>query len=137
MLSKILALALLSSHPTVSFALDPDDEAALADTQKLLNNQQALEAFAKDNPDAKKALDQASIAVGGDKKKQAEMNSLSADVFKDLVKSSNGDSAAMQEKLQQALKDPGAFLQQLTPEQQKRARDLASEMEKQQGAAKK
>ncbi len=130
MLAKIFLAALFSIPP--AFALDANDEQALAETQRLLGDQKALEAFAKENPDAKKALDQAALTTGGDKKKQSEMNAISADVFKDMVKSSNGDSAAMQEKLQQALKDPNAFLQQLSPEQQKRIRELASELEKQQ-----
>ncbi|MGZ3700694.1 MAG: hypothetical protein ACXWSD_02865 [Bdellovibrionota bacterium] len=114
-----------------AYALDKDDADALADTQKLLHDQDALNAAAKDNKDATGALDQVNQMTAGNTKQKAEVNDISSTVFSDMVKNTNGDPAAMQEKLQQALKDPGAFLKSLPPEQQARIRGLASEMDKQ------
>lgn len=126
-------LCLLSQ---TAFALDKDDEAALRDTQKLLGDQAALKAFTKDNPDAAKALDQTKELTKGNPQQQAELNNISSSIFADMVKNNNGDSAAIQNQLQQALKDPSSFLNSLSPEQQARIRGLASEIDKQNAAKK-
>jgi hypothetical protein len=125
----LATLTLLSSGP--AFALDASDAEALASTQQLLGNQNAMLDVAKHDPGAKGALDQISQITNGDPSKTAEMNAISSSVFADIVKNSNGDSVAVQEKLQLALKDPGAFIKTLTPEQQARLNGLATQVAKQ------
>jgi hypothetical protein len=121
---------LLFLSPT-AFALDKDDEAALADTQKLLSDQQALDAFAKDNKDAQNALGQVDQLTGGNQAQKAEVNAIASSAFADMIKAENGDNAAVLLKLQQGLKNPAAFLKTLSPENQARLRQLGAEIDKQ------
>lgn len=132
-MGKILTLLAIFAilHVPSAFALDKDDEDALKDTQKVLTDEEALKAFTKDNKDAAGAVNQVNKLTNGNKAQNAEVNAISSDIFTDMVKSTNGDSAQIQEKLQQALKDPAAFMNSLTPEQQARIRGLASEIDKQ------
>ncbi len=125
----LYALLLGTALSGNSYALDQTDEDALKDTQALLHSQQRMEDFAKTNPDAQKALGDVHRLTNGDPAAKAEINSISSAVFEDMVRSNNGDSAALQLKLQQALKDPKAFMQTLSPEQQARIRALASEID--------
>ncbi|HEY8280257.1 MAG TPA: hypothetical protein VIH99_11580 [Bdellovibrionota bacterium] len=127
-----LFLVFLVSMP--AFALDKNDEQALKETQNLLSDEKALAEFTKGNPAAANALDQVKIMTGGDATKQAEIKNISSSIFTDMVKANNGDPAAIQSQLQNALKDPQAFMKSLSPEQQKRIRDLASELEKKNAA---
>jgi len=110
-------------------ALDPADEAALLDTQAMLSDQQAMAAFAQGNPEALKALSQMDQLTGGDPRQKQEMSGISSAIFADMMRSSGGDSAAVLGKLQNALKDPQGFMNSLSPEQQKRIRALAAEIE--------
>ena len=113
-----------------AFALDSHDEEALKNTKALLTDEAALKAFTKDNPDAGKALQQIQALTGGNKAQMNEVNNLSSSIFEDMVKANNGDNAAIQAQLQEALKDPAGFLKRLSPEQQARIRNLASELDK-------
>lgn len=114
-----------------ALALDKDKQDALKNTQALLASPEAMKAFAKDNADASRALEQTNQITKGNKAQNAEITDISSSVFADMVKQNDGDAAAMQEKLQNALKDPAAFIKTLSPQQQERIRSLASEMEKQ------
>lgn len=121
----LFALALsLPAH-----ALDKETDDALKDTEDLLTNQQRLDAFAKENPDAKNALGDLDKLTGGDPKTQAEVQAISAAVFRDMVKANNGDDAAVMLKLQEGLKNPGAFLQGLSPEQRAKIKAMAAEID--------
>jgi hypothetical protein len=121
----LLGLVLSSS----SFALDKEQQDALKDTDDLLTNQQRLDAFAKENPDAKNALGDVKKLTGGDPKAMAEVNAISSSVFQDLVKGSGGDEAAVMQKLQEGLKNPAAFMQNLSPEQRARIQKLGAEID--------
>jgi len=116
---------------TAALALDKADEDALKDTQGLLNDQKRLEELGKTDAEAGKALNQVKMLTQSDPKKQAELNAISSSIFANMVKSNNGDTITMQDQLQKALADPKAFMNGLSPEQQKRIRDLASEIDKQ------
>ena len=131
MRSSLVILALLALAGPSGHALDANDEDALKDTQKLLGDEAALRAFAKDNPDALNALGQVDKLTQGNKAQKTEVNAISSDIFASMVKDQNGDSGAIQAKLREALKDPKGFMNSLTPEQQARIRGLASELEKQ------
>lgn len=117
-------------------ALDPADEAALKETQALLNSPAQMEKLGATEADAGKALEQVKKMTNNDPKKAAELNAISSAIFEDMVKSSNGDSAGIEEKLQQALKDPKAFMNSLPADQQQRLRGLASEIDKENAAKK-
>lgn len=130
--SGTIAALLFCASP--AFALDQADEAALKETQALLQNQDRLDAMAKGDPEAGKALERVKTLTNNDPKKAAEINAISSSVFSDMVKSSNGDMVTMQDQLQKALNDPKAFMNGLSPEQQKRIRELASEIDKENAA---
>lgn len=129
----MLSLALSSG----ALALDKEQEDALKDTDDLLTNQQRLDAFAKDNPDAKNALGDVSKLTGGDPKAMAEVNAIAASVFKDMAKSTGGSEADIMQKLQQGLKDPAGFMKNLSPEQRARIQKLGAEIDAKNAAAKK
>jgi hypothetical protein len=124
------ALVLFSLPGTRAFALDKDDEDALADTQKLMSDEQALKAFAKDNKDAQGALDQVDKMTGGNKQQNAEVNGIASDVFANMVKQNNGDSAAIMQQLQDGLKDPEKFMKSMPAADQARIKALEAQMEK-------
>ncbi len=130
MLCNALLIAVFFFYGSSANALEGGDQAALNDTQKLLHNQQALDNFTKDNPDAAKTLDQVKQITGGNKQQIGAVNDISSDIFADMVRANPNDSAAIFTKLQQALKDPKGFMNNLTPEQQARIRGLASEIDK-------
>ena len=58
------------------------------------------------------------------------MNDIASSVFTDMVHQNNGDTVTMHDQLQKALSDPKAFMNGLSPEQQKRIRNLAAEIDK-------
>ena len=70
----------------------------------------------------------------GNVQQQAEVNDISSSIFAEIVRQSNGDTIAIQAKLQQALKDPKGFMNSLSPEQQARIHSLAGQLDKQNGA---
>jgi len=120
-----------------AFALDQTDQDALKDTEKLLGDQKRMEELGKSDAEAGKALNQLKQITGNDPKAQAEVNNIASTVFSDMVHKNNGDTVSMHDQLQKALADPKAFMNSLPPEQQKRIRDLASEIDKKNAAAKK
>jgi hypothetical protein len=125
----LATVTLLFAGP--AFALDAGDADALANTQRLLANPAAIQEVAKHDSSAKSALDQLNQITKGNAGQNTEMNAISSSVFADMVKGSNGDAVALQDKLQSALKDPGAFIKTLSPEQQARLSGLAGQIAKQ------
>ncbi|MGZ3693465.1 MAG: hypothetical protein ACXWQO_04690 [Bdellovibrionota bacterium] len=119
----------LSSILAFGDGLNATDQAALADTQNLLNNQARLSEFTKGNPNAASALDQIKKLTNNDPKKQAEIKQLSSDIFANMTKASNGNDAAMMTKLQEGLRNPASFMQSLSPEQQAKIKAMAAEID--------
>jgi len=135
LMKHLLKLGILASVICApAFALDQADEDALRDTQKLLGDQTRMKEFGRTDAEAGKALNQVKQLTGNDPAKQAEINGIASSVFADMVKSNNGDTVSMHDQLQKALADPKAFMNGLSPEQQKRIRDLASEIDKKNAA---
>lgn len=124
-----VAMAITLAAPAL--ALNQDDEDGLKDTKALLQNQQRLDSFGKDNPDAKKALGDMNALTGGDPAKMAEVNAISAAVFEEMVRKDGGDSADIMKKLQDGMKDPAGFMKGLSPEQQARIHKLGAEIDQQ------
>jgi hypothetical protein len=129
----LCTLTVLLLSATSVLALEKNDEDALKDTQSLLSDQAAMNAFAKDNKDATHALDQVNELTRRNRQQQAEVNDISSSIFSDIVKQNNGDTVAIQAKLQQALKDPKGFMNSLSPEQQARIHSLAGQLDQQNG----
>jgi hypothetical protein len=127
----LCTLTVLFFTATSVLALEKGDEEALSNTLKLMNDPNAMSAYASGNGDASRALDQANQLTHGNKAQQAELMNLSSIIFADMVKQSNGDAVAIQSKLQQAMKDPNSFMKTLSPEAQSKLRQLAAEMDKQ------
>lgn len=136
MAKLLLALTVALTLPcSFAFALDQADDDALKDTQKLLGDQKRMEELGKTDAEAGKALNQLKQITGNDPKAQAEMNAIASSVFSDMVHKNNGDTVSMHDQLQKALADPKAFMNGLPPEQQKKIRELASEIDKKNAAA--
>ena len=119
MKSIFACLLALSFSNTSAFALDQNDEDALKDTQKLLGDQNRMNELGRTDAEAGKALNQLKSISGNDPKVQAEMNTIASSVFTDMVQNNNGDTVTMHDQLQKALADPKAFMNGLSPEQQK------------------
>lgn len=133
----IFAIYLAMSASTSAFALDQTDRDALKDTQALLGDQKRMEEMGKTDVETGKALNQLKQISGNDAKVQAEVNAVASSVFSDMAHKNNGDSVSIHDQLQKALADPKAFMNGLSPEQQKKIRDLASEIDKKNAATKK
>ena len=78
---------------------------------------------------AERLLQQVQKLTGDDPHRQAQVNSITSDVFADLVREKNGDTAAIQERLEKAMADPKGFMNSLSPAQQEKIRSLAREIE--------
>lgn len=57
-----------------------------------------------------------------------DIYSLTADILGNAAKDGNGDPEAMLKLLEQAQKDPEAFVNKLPPEQQKKLKDISDQM---------
>lgn len=126
---SLTALALPGAH-----AADKSDGEDLKNLQTLLANPNAVREFAKGNKDALGALDQVNELTKGNQAQQVEINNIGSTILSDMDNKSNHDPMSIESQLQQALKDPKAFLQALPPEQQARIRNLASDLDKQNAA---
>ncbi len=124
-----LALALLlAATPALAEELDAATLKALQDTQNVLKNPalRAAQPEAK-SPDAQAVQKQIEILGGGGANSEA-IYGLASDVMADLVKKSAGDPDKMQQILNQALKNPEAFANSLSPQQQQQIRELAKKL---------
>jgi len=108
--------------------LDAESQKALEDTKSLLQNPQVLKGPAG-NPNEKAALAEVDKLFQKNPQGAQQVNNLSAQIFEDMVKKNNGDSAAILNNLANAQKDPKAFLQTLTPAQQAQIKELAKDLE--------
>jgi hypothetical protein len=131
----IFAFILALSASTSAFALDQTDQDGLKDTQALLGDQKRMEEMGRTDAEMGKALNQLKQISGNDAKVQAEVNAVASSVFSDMAHKNSGDSVSIHDQLQKALADPKAFMNGLSPEQQKKIRDLASEIDKKNAAA--
>ena len=126
---KHLFIAGLFLLPSFALALDPADEQALAEVQALLQNPQVLKGPAG-NASEKAALAEIEKLTKGDAKAQQDIHQLSSEIFTDMVKKDGTDEGAIMKALLEAQQNPGKFMQSLSPEQQKKIRELASEIDK-------
>ncbi|MBT4762344.1 MAG: hypothetical protein HOO06_11650 [Bdellovibrionaceae bacterium] len=131
-LSLLVLSTLFFSTPIMAEdkILDIHSQKALQQTTELLNNAQQREnaisetQAGKDNHAAILKLN------GGDKQNTDDIYQLSSQIFKDIVKKSNGDANKMQELLLEAQKNPEAFASSLSNSQKNQLRNISSDIEK-------
>jgi hypothetical protein len=109
--------------------LDHASEEALQKTQAMLGDQKAMQDYAKTNPDAAKTMNQVSSLTGGNEGDSAAVYKLAADIFATMAKDSNGDPAAMQKALTEAMKNPQAFADKLSPEERQKLQSVSKSIE--------
>lgn len=106
--------------------LDSHDQTALLQTQQFLKDSKARNKYIEKHPEAKQANDQLNQLTGGVATDQ--VYSLAASIFSMITKDSHGDPKAMQKMLSDYAKNPQAFIEKLSPEQQAQLRDIASKV---------
>lgn len=119
-----------SLSTSAAFAdLDEADAKALEQTKAMLQDQKKIEAFAATNKDAAQAHQNVKTLLGNNPADTADLYKMSADIFDKMAKDAGGDPAVMQQMLQEALKNPAAFANQLSPEQKAKISELAGKVE--------
>ena len=104
------------------------NQQAVQKTQAFLRNSAERSQFIQQNPAAAKT-DQDVQQLLGSKQNADGAYDLSADILGSLAAQTQGDSAKMQQLLEQAQKNPEAFAASLSSEQQAKLRSLASQIE--------
>ncbi len=125
----VATFAALASTAHAENNLDPASEKALHETQALLGDQKAMEAFAKSSPDAAKAMNQVNTITGGNAADSAAVYKLASDIFTNMTKESGGDAGGMEKILSEAMKNPQSFAEKLTPEQRQQLQSLTKSIE--------
>ena len=120
-----LVLSILVFSP---FAFATDDNTALIQTQNFMRDQTERDEYIKNHPDAKNADVVVERTVNNNPKAKNEMYGAAADIMGTLQKTSGGDTAKMQDQLDEGLKNPEKFIQSLPPEQQAQIRAIANEV---------
>jgi hypothetical protein len=104
--------------------LDANDQIALMQTQALLKDKNLREEAAKNDPKASAVMSQIKTLSGGNAGKEEEMYGVASDIFKDVATQEGGDRSKIDARLQNALKDPEAFINSLSPEQRAKMKNL-------------
>jgi hypothetical protein len=138
MVIRCLLVALIGLSAAAAFAqthqahkspeLDRASEQALRDTQNLLKDQKRLEREGLLTPEARQNHEKIKVLMGNEAD-TAEAYALAADIFGDLVKESGGNPALMLEMLNQLIAKPEAFANKLSPDQQRKLKELAKKVE--------
>lgn len=98
-------------------------------TRQMLLDPSQREEFLKKHEDARAADQKVINAVGAQNKE--ETYQIAADIMDNMLKETNGDPQALQKIMQDVQTNPEAFYQRLTPEQKKRIKGLADQIESQ------
>lgn len=127
LLGVLLAICFQVSAEVVQ-DLDADTMKALQETQDVLRNP-ALRAMQPEMKGPAGAALQGQLdALGGTSADQEKIYQMAAEILGDLAKQANGDPAQMEKILEQAKKNPEAFANSLTPQQQQQIKDLAKKL---------
>ncbi len=102
---------------------------ATKDTQAMLQDPKAVADYAKAHPEAAKAHANVESLTGGNAQDTSDVYKLSSDIFESISKESGGDPAKMQELLAQAMKNPKAFAEKLSPEQRAHLKSISTNVE--------
>lgn len=122
----LCAAALTCLAPAARAELDKASQEALEKTQALLRDPNQRNAAIKDNKDAQRNHESLESLLGAGNTNG--VYDISAEVFEKLVKESNGDPVVMQQKLQEAQKNPEAFAKKyFNSSQQARIKQMAEQ----------
>lgn len=131
---KFLVLIFSISLLTLPTFAEEEIDPAMKDVQDLMRNEARRNEAIKADPKAQQADNFALQAVGGNQVLKNDIYDVSADIMATVKSLSDGDPAKMNELLQKALQNPGAFLKTLPADQQAKIRDIAHKTEKQKSA---
>jgi hypothetical protein len=109
--------------------LDAASARAAQETQALLGDQKAMQDYAKSHPDAAKAMGNVDSLTGGNAADSAAVYKLASDIFANMTKETGGDAGGMEKILAEAMKNPQAFANKLTPEQRAQLQSLTKSIE--------
>jgi hypothetical protein len=124
----IVLLAILLSFPLIAEELDSASQEALSQTQALMKNQSERQKYVNAHPDAK-AADKKIDDLTLDPILKEKFYDVSGDIFANMVKKTGGDAEKQKEMLNEAAKNPEAFYNQLTPDEQNQIRSLANQIQ--------
>ncbi len=119
---------LLSAAPLAAQTLDPASGEALGATLRMLRDPALREAAIAARPQAVGVDTQVPGLAGASPELAQEFYELVAEVFKDLVRNSDGDVTRMNETLHRAQSDPAGFAALLSPGTVDRLRALSVKM---------
>jgi uncharacterized membrane-anchored protein len=100
---------------------------ALKKTQDLLKDSQTRGAAI--NGSNAVTADKAAKNLGDKSGQTDNIYSLSNDVFESMLKETNGDTDKVQKLLQEGMRNPADFASKMTPEQQKKLKDISEKIE--------
>lgn len=115
---------LLILCPVFAEELDNASQEALQKTQVLLKDKSQRDAYIRDHPEAL-AADKKAGELGDPADKERAYD-ISADIYSDIVKNTNGDAKKQKELLDKAAANPEAFYNSLSPSQKAQIHDLAT-----------
>jgi hypothetical protein len=111
------------------YAVEPKKEDltdAKQKTQQFLKDKKQREEFANQDKNAKKAVDNVKALTNGNEQTEQKIYELSSEIFNNL-----GDSPeAMMKAIEEAQRNPAEFAKKFSPEQQKKLKEIAAEIEK-------
>jgi hypothetical protein len=122
-----LLVALVPATPPGAQPLDATATEALAATLKMLLDPAQRDAAIAANPQAG-PIDQHVRSLTGSEALTQELYALAADVFRELAVGTGGDVTKMTETLGRARTDPAGFAALLSPETQRRLRQLSTQI---------
>lgn len=109
--------------------MDEASQQALGETQKTMTNRVEREKIKKDNAALQQVDADVEALVGNGTNKDA-MYEAAAKILGDMAKDTDGDPDKMREVMQNAQRDPKAFLNSLSEDNKKMIRGIAEDIEK-------
>lgn len=125
----ILIASFLISGAAFAEDLDRASSQAVQETKALLGDPAALQNYAKDHPEAAATQSQVNSLTGGNAVDTAAVYKLAAEIFANMAKDTGGDTASMQKTLTDAMKNPAAFAEKLSPDQRRELEALTKSIE--------
>jgi hypothetical protein len=126
-LAICLATVTAQAQARGSKPLSKDDQKALDETQEMMRDRSAIDAYAAKNADAKAADAQVKALMGDQTDATYD---LASEIFGDLVRQANGDPVKLMKLVEEAKKNPEAFAKKLTPEQKAKINSMATTIDK-------
>ena len=116
----------------LEFQGDPASHEALRKTMDLLNDPAARnQMIQEDQSGHSRAVEERIKQIsGGNPAVREGIYGLASDIFKDMVRNANGDPAQMLKVVEDAKRDPASFGKSLSPEQMKKLKGIAGQVEK-------